>query len=410
MQAEYSIRLNILKDMLKQSLDISFWEYSPDMELIYTNCEDSALMETLFSLNGCKQIIQEVATERNFPMLLSDSLLLFWLSIPAFDENILKTIYILGPVFGSYTSENSVTSGIEKLHLNKELKMPLLSQLKSLPIVLRTTLLSYGILIDTCIHKRKIDEADIQMYTQDGKPPIPRISSDDQKPAPRNSFEFEQRYFSAVAEGNIYFKAPTFYDPSEIGKLADTSIRHAKNQMIVKITLASRAAILGGLPESIAFAISDQFILLTEECVNINDVYNYGQLCVQEFTKRVHKIKQQTGEGRELQKCYAYIEAHLTEKINYARMAAELGYNRQYLSTKFKHESGMTLSEFVLKKRIVYAKRLLRNSSYSILEISQMLQFSSCSYFSAQFRKVVGMTPTEYQNATISKEEDYDEI
>lgn len=395
---EYSIRLNVLKDLLKEAHSVCFWEYGPDMRLIRTNYENSLLISALFSVDGTENLIHESAGNSTVPILVSDSLLLLWLAIPFYQDDRLAGTYVLGPVFGSYTSEKTITDGLNSLNISSDIKAPVLEQLKSLPVILRTTLLSYGIMLYTCLYHQKLEEADIKLHTNSGKIPIPSICSDDEEKIAENSYAFEKRYFSAVTDGDIYFKAPSFYDPSMLGHLADTPVRHAKNQMIVKITLASRAALAGGLPVSITYAISDQFIQSLEETENIPDIYNLGQLCVQEYTQRVFKLKQSQEHGYNMQKCFAYIEAHLLEKIDYAAMASELGYNRQYLSAKFKRETGRTMSDYITEKRIDFAMVLLRHSSYSILEISQMLQFGSCSYFSAQFRKRTGMTPTEYQS------------
>lgn len=175
--------------------------------------------------------------------------------------------------------------------------------------------------------------------------------------------------------------------------------------MIVKITLSTRAAIKGGLPEEIAFALSDRYILMVEDCTSAELAYNVGNICYKDMLERVHKLKQQSGQSRELQQCCAYIEARLTEKIDYAEMADALGYNRQYLSAKFKKETGKTLSEFITERRMEYAKMLLRGSDQSIMDISQLLQFSSCSYFGAAFRKHTGLSPSSYRSSVALPEE-----
>lgn len=398
MSGEHSIRIDVLKDLLKEAHSVYFWEYDPEMELVSTNYENDLLISPLFTVDGTAETIRKAAIRSPLPVLVSDSLLLLWLAIPVVQDSVLKNIYVLGPVFGSYTSENTVTAGLGKLNISSTLKTPILEQIRTLPVMLRTTLLSYGILFYNCLYQEKIEEADIRLHTNNTNMPIPSIRSEEENRIVENSYPFEKRYFSAVMEGNIYFKAPSYYDPSMLGRLADTPIRHAKNQMIVKITLACRAAMAGGLPSSIAYAISDQFIQSLEETNNIHDIYNLGQLCVQEYTQRVHKLREAQDQGHNLHRCFAYIDAHLLEKIDYETMSQELGYNRQYLSAKFKRETGRTMSNYITEKRIEFSKTLLLHSSYSMLEISQMLQFSSCSYFSAQFRKLTGMTPSDYQN------------
>ncbi len=78
-------------------------------------------------------------------------------------------------------------------------------------------------------------------------------------------------------------------------------------------------------------------------------------------------------------------------------MARELFLSRTYLSAKFKKETGMTLTDFILNEKTEEAKRLLRYSDKTASAISNYLGFSSHSHFVRVFRKYAGMTPNEYQ-------------
>ena len=59
----------------------------------------------------------------------------------------------------------------------------------------------------------------------------------------------------------------------------------------------------------------------------------------------------------------------------------------------------MTISAYVQQEKVREAKRLLKGSSYSIVEISEALAFSSQSYFCAVFKKITGMTPESYRSS-----------
>ena len=66
-------------------------------------------------------------------------------------------------------------------------------------------------------------------------------------------------------------------------------------------------------------------------------------------------------------------------------------------SRLFKSETGMTFSDYVNHRKIEEATGLLQYSDYSDLEISNLLCFSSQSYFIKIFKKVMNMTPNEYK-------------
>ena len=71
--------------------------------------------------------------------------------------------------------------------------------------------------------------------------------------------------------------------------------------------------------------------------------------------------------------------------------------SRTHLAAKFKKETGMTLTDFILKEKIEEAKRLLRYSDRSLALIAEYLGFSSQSHFSKTFKKYVNTTPKEYR-------------
>ena len=76
-----------------------------------------------------------------------------------------------------------------------------------------------------------------------------------------------------------------------------------------------------------------------------------------------------------------------------------MGMNCSYLCTRFKNETGMTISTYVQKEKIKEAKRLLKGSKYTVAQISDALAFSFDSYFCAVFKKITGMTPESYRSS-----------
>ena len=92
-----------------------------------------------------------------------------------------------------------------------------------------------------------------------------------------------------------------------------------------------------------------------------------------------------------------YIQHHLSEPITTKQIAASLYISRAHLSARFRKETGITLSDYILKEKTEAAKRLLRYTDKSLAAISAYLGFSSQSHFSRTFRKYAGITPGEYR-------------
>ena len=75
-----------------------------------------------------------------------------------------------------------------------------------------------------------------------------------------------------------------------------------------------------------------------------------------------------------------------------------------YLSRIFKKETGMSLSDYIIQKRITIAKQLLAKTNLPITTVAERIGLSYASYFTKLFKEKVNMTPQEYrQNAKAGK-------
>lgn len=94
----------------------------------------------------------------------------------------------------------------------------------------------------------------------------------------------------------------------------------------------------------------------------------------------------------------AYIEEHLTEPISLAELSGQFFHNGTYISRRFKSVTGLTISQYILYKRIGLAQKYLRNG-VSLTDSCWMSGFSNYSNFCRSFTRQVGSSPKEYQNA-----------
>lgn len=72
-----------------------------------------------------------------------------------------------------------------------------------------------------------------------------------------------------------------------------------------------------------------------------------------------------------------------------------------YVCTIFKTETGQTLNQYLTEYRIEKAKYLLEDSRYKISDISSKVGYSDGNYFGKTFRKIVGLSPSEYREKNI---------
>ena len=61
---------------------------------------------------------------------------------------------------------------------------------------------------------------------------------------------------------------------------------------------------------------------------------------------------------------------------------------------------GSTVSQFILEKRIIKAKELLRNKGMKIQAVAEEVGYDDPAYFVRKFKQVTGVTPSAYQSST----------
>ena len=181
-------------------------------------------------------------------------------------------------------------------------------------------------------------------------------------------------------------------------KLADDPVTHMKYLFICNATLMTRFAIEGGLDSETAYNTSDLYIYNMNKCRSVDEVLDLHFEMVSYFTKCMQNLKKESIISMHVLKCMDYIDRHLHERILLGQMAAYTGLNTSYLSALFKKETGLSLSGYILKRKLEVAENMLRNSAYSCSEISSFLAFNSQSHFTEAFRKKNGVTPKQFRD------------
>ncbi len=188
-----------------------------------------------------------------------------------------------------------------------------------------------------------------------------------------------------------------------LGKVGFDPLRQEINIGIVTITIASRAAIRGGLHYEQAFYISDISIQKMEQCHDVATVKQIYRNAEFQYCSLVHELKAQSAavsarnENKNISRCKDYISSHLHGKITVQEIAAAIGLESNYLSALFKKQEQITLKNYILREKIRLIKNLLTYSQYSYIKIATYLGFSSQSHLCREFKKETGMTPREYR-------------
>ena len=226
-----------------------------------------------------------------------------------------------------------------------------------------------------------------------------RVYEEDRSGMPHNVLALENALMDLVRKGDVAALRSWLAEIPAVrgGTIAPDQLRQLRNTFIVAATLASRAAIRGGMREDDAFTLSDGYIQRVELLSDHSKIINLQYNMILEFTEQVEKLKRGAHSSKLVSDVANYIRHHLSESISTERMADELYMSRPYLSARFKKETGETLTDFILREKTEEAKRLLRWSDRSASAVAAYLGFSSHSHFIRVFKKYAGVTPNEWR-------------
>ncbi|MCZ8518092.1 MULTISPECIES: AraC family transcriptional regulator [Paenibacillus] len=101
---------------------------------------------------------------------------------------------------------------------------------------------------------------------------------------------------------------------------------------------------------------------------------------------------------QQVQQAIRWLTLQYYQPISIEHMAKTLGYHRTHLSKMFKQHTGMSPMQFLLKVRMERAKQLL-TERLTIEQVASSVGFADALYFSKQFKKWYGVSPSEYRNS-----------
>lgn len=135
--------------------------------------------------------------------------------------------------------------------------------------------------------------------------------------------------------------------------------------------------------------------------LNINNLLalqaNMRRKFSQQITLQPSNILIESTDAEFLNKIMRIIEDNFSmDEFNVNMLAAEVGMSTPILYKKIKALTGMTVNNFIKSVRLKRAAQLLRQQTYTVYEVAYMVGFNDSKYFSKEFAKQFGRTPTDY--------------
>ena len=398
-------KLALYLDILHCSHPIHLWEYTEDLELIQSDYSKIQFGGDLLSEMKIKDLLRDnTHAGTHKPLFVENRLGLIFLIAYAYKQ-IPGRVYVLGPAFTGADSLTSFNELLQTTGLPFTDQRYTLDEIKATPIISSANLLQYAVTLHYLINNEHISVNEIEFRStseRDPKETLDRITSEH-----RGIYEGEQSFLKLIKEGNPdYAKGLQKMLRLSSGMRVEkgNTVRNAKNNLLVLLTLVSRASIEGGLDPAISYNLNDYYANRLEKCQSVAEAARLSQEMLEDYTQRNRIQRKKDGISRPIKAACDYISIHIDEPITISDLARNAGYTDYYFSRRFKEETGLSVSEYIRNAKIERAKLLLLDSGLSINEIYEELGFGTRNNFFQTFKKVTGVSPSEFRKGIKKKE------
>lgn len=365
---------------------------------------------------GLQEQVESWIGERSpaaVPMLYSTPFMENFLLVPIGEEGEFAGGWIIiGPAVSAAWPEELLTGLLQDLKVPQRQRPTWLAYYRNLPVIDKSRLLYAGLLVHEWLTGQSLDPGDLIDLIDASEPAAEgaamkpaalaslRLSGSREAGVYHHSPDNEKLFLKHIQHGNKkeLFRAFAALADQGVGILSRRSpLRHQKNIAITVITLATRAAMEGGMFPEEAYTLSDMHIQHIEELGEVGKVESALQAALGDFADGVKRGLDQRV-SRPIAVCQRYIFDHLYEELSLSVLAKVSGVSTVHLSRLFRRETGISLTEYIQRQRVEEAKQLLSLSAYSLSDISARLLFHDQSYFTKVFKKYAGVTPKQYRH------------
>lgn len=309
---------------------------------------------------------------------------------------------ILGPYLTNPIKEALITKIISNNNLSDSMIIPLKKYYYSLPVADGTTIISIINVMAEYLYGGS-SEYIIEFINEAGNSidvtldfiPQPELSLS--MKVLEDRYIWENTLLGAVAKGDrreavtVLKKMPNMTEPRH-----HDSLRDGKNSCIILNTLLRKAAEHGVVHPVYLDEMSEKFAFRIEAAINEKQTKDLALEMVRKYSILVEN-QSLKDYSPQIRKAINYINLNLSQPLSLKCIAEELSVNPSYLSNLFKKEVHTTLTEYINKSRIETALKLLNSSDMQIQNIAWYVGINDVNYFTKLFKKVIGMTPSDYR-------------
>ena len=218
-------------------------------------------------------------------------------------------------------------------------------------------------------------------------------------------YDDEHRFLNLIKNGDVEnlknaYKVMSASKTSYDFMKENPSYSNPSVSFAVLRVLARKAAEDSGLSVITINAITQKYVQLMDSSLGVQNQHDYIRDMLIELTCAVHEHKLALGNySVPIQKVMEYIDLHLGSEFSMSSLSETANMSVSHLSKIFKKETNQTLSEYIAKVRCEKAASFLKETDYSIQDISSFVGYQDNNYFVKVFKKIYGVTPSGYRKS-----------
>lgn len=228
------------------------------------------------------------------------------------------------------------------------------------------------------------------------------LMSEGEPKSQRGRDQFRGRFFrgicDAVRRGDEAMLSEALLQPQNtLLYITGDPLQDARYQTVCELQGAADAAVQGGLS---AFEASELTQIWCQSAVHIgreSELERFRRECLVQLCRKTAKAAGQRRFSVHVRSAIDYIEGHSDSVLTTEEIASAVGLSASRLSAVFRKESGESVHQFVIRKKLARAALLLRETTVSIPEIAGLLHFSDQSHLTRLFRRQYSVTPYRYR-------------
>lgn len=318
--------------------------------------------------------------------------------------DVLDTVYLCGPVIRSRMTEET------KRRIQKQYGSQNLKKVSAILQNIRMEYDTHALSLMLELYGKAYPHTPIQCHERSDFLPCPMLPpgiSEDYAigeerladPLLERKYMQEMRLMGAISCGNSKeaMQMLSELEQYEVPKIVHNASLNLKNQMlsvnaICKYAVASTQKVHPVYIEN----IYESYVTKVDHVSNIREMSRLINQMISAYCECVqsHGLMQYSPLVRRV---VNHIHLHLEQPLSLRQLAQLCKVNASYLSNLFRTEVGMTLTEYINRRKIEQSVPLLRYTKLSIAQIGVQVGFLDENYYARVFRKYMGISPKDYR-------------